>query len=70
MGLEKMDTTLNKLKEQAEINAMKKLNEQFKTPDQLEQIDQHIARREKKKVGPLARCLSILDYQACVSGYG
>ena len=42
--------TLNKLKDQAEINAMKKLHEQFSTPDQLEQIDQHILRSEKRKV--------------------
>lgn len=41
--------TLNKLKEQAEINAMKRLLEQFSTVDQLEQIDQHIGRSEKRK---------------------
>lgn len=42
--------TLNKLKEQAEINAMKRLQDQFSTPDQLEQIEQHINRNEKRKV--------------------
>ena len=46
----KMETTLNKLKEQAEINAMKRLLEQFSTSDQLEQIEQHINRSEKRKV--------------------
>lgn len=47
--------TLNKLKDQAEINAMKKLHEQFSTPDQLEQIDQHILRSEKRKVFIITR---------------
>lgn len=46
-------TTLNKLKEQAEINAMKRLHEQFSTADQLEQIEQHINRSEKRKVRSL-----------------
>lgn len=48
-----METTLNKLKEQAEINAFKRLLEQFSTPDQLEQIEQHINRSEKRKVNSL-----------------
>lgn len=43
-------TTLKKLKEQAEINALKRLQVQFGTSDQLEQIEQHISRNEKRKV--------------------
>jgi hypothetical protein len=43
-------TTLNKLKEQAEINAFKKLQSQFVSADQLEQIEQHMQRSEKRKV--------------------
>lgn len=43
-------TTLKKLKEQAEINALKRLQTQFSTFDQLEQIEQHIHRNEKRKV--------------------
>ena len=42
--------TLAKLKEQGEINALRKLQNQFMTPDQLEQIDQHMNRSEKKMV--------------------
>ncbi|CAF0747598.1 unnamed protein product [Brachionus calyciflorus] len=42
-------TTLNKLKEQAEINALKRLQNQFGTSEQLEQIEQHISRNEKTK---------------------
>ena len=42
---------LNKLKEQAEINALRKLQIQFNTHEQLEQIDQHIHLNEKRKVG-------------------
>jgi hypothetical protein len=50
-----METTsssisLNKLKEQAEINALRRLQQQFITADQLEQIDQHYSRSEKHKV--------------------
>jgi hypothetical protein len=45
-----METNLNKLKEQAEINAFKKLQYDFNTPEQLEQIEQHMNRNEKKKV--------------------
>ena len=45
-----MDTNLNKLKDQAEINALKKLQYDFHTPEQLEQIEQHMNRNEKKKV--------------------
>jgi hypothetical protein len=41
---------LNKLKEQAEANAFKKLQSQFNSPEQLEQIEQHLYRNEKKKV--------------------
>lgn len=43
-------TALNKLKEQAESNAFKRLQAQFSSPEQLEQIDQHIIRNEKRKV--------------------
>lgn len=42
--------TLRKLKEQAETNALKRLQSEFSTPDQLEQIEQHILRNEKTKV--------------------
>ena len=45
-----MDATLKKLKEQAEANSIKKLQSLFSTPDQLEQIEQHVNRVEKKKV--------------------
>jgi hypothetical protein len=45
-----METNLNKMKEQAEINAFKRLQHDFSTPEQLEQIEQHINRNEKKKV--------------------
>jgi len=41
---------LTKLKEQAELNAFKRLQSQFSSPEQLEQIDQHIFRNEKRKV--------------------
>jgi hypothetical protein len=41
---------LSKLKEQAEINALRKLQIQFNTHDQLEQIDQHMHLNEKRKV--------------------
>ncbi|RNA29859.1 exocyst complex component 3 [Brachionus plicatilis] len=41
--------TLRKLKEQAETNALKRLQSEFSTPDQLEQIEQHILRNEKTK---------------------
>lgn len=47
------NTTLNKLKDQAEINALKRLQTQFSKSDQLEQIEQHIIRNEKKKVTKL-----------------
>lgn len=40
---------LTKLKEQAELNAFKRLQSQFSSPEQLEQIDQHIIRNEKRK---------------------
>ena len=43
-------TTLNKLKERAELNAFRRLQSQFSSPEQLEQIDQHIIRNEKRKV--------------------
>ena len=43
-------TALSKLKEQAELNAFKRLQAQFSSPEQLEQIDQHIIRNEKRKV--------------------
>ncbi len=43
-------TALNKLKEQAELNAFKRLQSQFSSPEQLEQLDQHIIRNEKRKV--------------------
>ena len=43
-------TTLKKLKEQAELNSLKKLQSLFSTSDQLEQIQQHLNRFEKKKV--------------------
>lgn len=45
-----MDTNLNKLKEQAETNALKRLQNDFSTPEQLEQIEQQLNRQEKKKV--------------------
>lgn len=47
-----METTtgLNKLKEQAELNSFRRLQAQFSAPEQLEQIDQHMLRNEKKKV--------------------
>ena len=45
--------SLKKLKEQAEINALKKLQIQFSSPDQLEQIEQHLSRNEKRKVGSI-----------------
>jgi hypothetical protein len=41
---------LSKLKEQAEINALRKLQIQFNTHDQLEQIEQHMHLNEKRKV--------------------
>ncbi len=41
---------LNSLKQQAESNALKKLQFQFSTADQLEQIEQHMSRNEKRKV--------------------
>lgn len=43
-------TTLKKLKEQAEMTAMRKLQSLFNTSDQLEQIEQHINRIDKRKV--------------------
>ena len=49
-------TTLNKLKEQAELNAFRRLQSQFSSPEQLEQIDQHIIRNEKRKV-PLTKMI-------------
>jgi hypothetical protein len=45
-----METNLTKLKEQAEINSFRKLQYDFSTPEQLEQIEQHLNRNEKKKV--------------------
>jgi hypothetical protein len=42
--------TLKKLKEQAELSAMKKLQALFSTSDQLEQIQQHKNRIDKRKV--------------------
>lgn len=42
--------TLRKLKEQAETNALKRLQSEFSLSDQLEQIEQHIIRNEKTKV--------------------
>lgn len=42
--------TLRKLKEQAEANALKRLQSEFCLSDQLEQIEQHIVRNEKTKV--------------------
>jgi len=42
---------LTKLKEQAELNAFKRLQSQFSSPEQLEQIDQHIISNQKRKVG-------------------
>lgn len=45
--IEKME--LSKLKEQAEVNALRKLQIQFNTHDQLEQIDQHMHLNEKRK---------------------
>jgi hypothetical protein len=42
--------TLKKLKEQAEQNSIKKLQSLFNTTDQLEQIQQHLNRIDKKKV--------------------
>ena len=41
---------LNKLKEQAETNALRKLQIQFNTHEQLELIEQHINLNEKRKV--------------------
>ena len=41
---------LNTLKQQAELNAFKKLQFQFSTYEQLEQIEQHMSRNEKRKV--------------------
>ena len=41
---------LNTLKKQAELNAFKKLQFQFSTYEQLEQIEQHMSRNEKRKV--------------------
>jgi hypothetical protein len=48
----KMDSSSNlkKLKEQAELNSMKKLQSLFHSSDQLEQIQQHLNRVDKKKV--------------------
>ena len=43
-------TTLNKLKEQAEASAFKRLQAEFNKSDQLEQIEQKINRNEKRKV--------------------
>jgi hypothetical protein len=45
-----METNLNKLKEQAEINAFKKLQIDFSSGEQLEQIEQAINKNEKRKV--------------------
>jgi hypothetical protein len=41
---------LNTLKQQAELSAFKKLQFQFSTYDQLEQIEQHMSKNEKRKV--------------------
>lgn len=41
---------LTKLKEQAELNAFRRLQSQFSSLEQLEQIDQHIISNEKRKV--------------------
>jgi len=41
---------LNTLKQQAELNAFKKLQFQFSTYEQLEQIEQHMSKNEKRKV--------------------
>jgi len=41
---------LNALKQQAELNAFKKLQFQFSTYEQLEQIEQHMSKNEKRKV--------------------
>ena len=43
-------TELNKLKEQAETKALKRLQSIFKSPDQLEQIDLQLSKSEKIKV--------------------
>lgn len=47
-----MDTAqiLKKLKDQAKQNAMKRIQNQFNTPDQLEFIEQHISKHEKETV--------------------
>lgn len=41
---------LNKLKEQAELQALKRLQALLIAPDQFEQIDLHIDRNKKRKV--------------------
>lgn len=48
--MDSQSATLKKLKEQAELNSVKKLQSLFNTSDQLEQIQQHLNRIEKKKV--------------------
>ena len=48
---------LNSLKQQAELNALKKLQIQFSTYEQLEQIEQHMNRNEKRKVKALHFCI-------------
>ena len=50
MEINNSGKALTKLKEKAEQNAFKRLQGQFSSPEQLEQIDQHILRNEKRKV--------------------
>lgn len=50
MEINNSGKALTKLKEKAEFNAFKRLQGQFSSPEQLEQIDQHILRNEKRKV--------------------
>jgi DNA repair exonuclease SbcCD ATPase subunit len=47
--MENVNTNLNKLKAEAELNALKRLQALINTPDQLEQIEQHMERNQKKK---------------------
>lgn len=47
--MDNQSATLKKLKEQAESNSIKKLQSLFNSSDQLEQIQQHLNRIEKKK---------------------
>ena len=67
-----MDTseTLKKLKEQAKLNSIKKLQSLFDNSDELDQVGKHLQKMDTKKVKFLfKKCFRILTKYICKEYY-